>query len=204
MGLELLCRSVFALIFLVMSGQAWSAPWDQIEVTQATPVFRDRLKQAELVKDPDQAWGKYLGLLQSAESRNLVPQAGLDGFSVDARKFILEKMNGLVQEARAKSQADFLKRLEKEADSVFEKLSPEKRRASLLMLSCGASAPPPVHEGQPSIWHLADVLTWLRDSKRYMIDDDLFAMAKTNMQLNLAVAKRAADPSAQDAIAALV
>jgi predicted DNA-binding transcriptional regulator AlpA len=73
-----------------------------------------------------------------------------------------------------------------------------------LMLSCGASAPPPVHEGQPSIWHLADVLTWLRDSKRYVIDDDLIAMARTNMQLNLAVAQRAADPSAQDAIAALV
>ena len=73
-----------------------------------------------------------------------------------------------------------------------------------LMLSCGPSAPPPVHEGQPSIWHLADVLAWLRDSKRYAIADDLIAMAKTNMQLNLAVAQRAADPSAQDVIAALV
>ena len=73
-----------------------------------------------------------------------------------------------------------------------------------LMLTCGASAPPPVHEGQPSIWHLADVLTWLRDIKHYEIDDDLMAMTKATMQLNLAVAQRGVDHSVQNEIAALV
>ena len=87
---------------------------------------------------------------------------------------------------------------------IAEIVGRSRQNIRQLMVSCGASAPPPVHEGQPSIWHLADVLTWLRDSKRYVIDDDLIAMAKTNMQLNLAVAQRAADPSAQDVIAALV
>jgi hypothetical protein len=87
---------------------------------------------------------------------------------------------------------------------IAEIVGRSRQNIRQLMLSCGASAPAPVHEGQLSIWHLADVLTWLRDAKRYRIDDDLIAMTKTTMQLNLAVAERRMDPSVQDEIAALV
>ena len=87
---------------------------------------------------------------------------------------------------------------------IAEIVGRSRQNIRQLMLSCGASAPPPVHEGHPSIWHLAEVLAWLRDDKRYVIDDDLIAMAKTTRQLNLAVAQRGVDRSVQDELAAFV
>lgn len=53
-----------------------------------------------------------------------------------------------------------------------------------LLIACGRWGPAPVHEGSSSLWHLAPVLIWLRDQKRYRIEDDLLELATTNMQLN--------------------
>ena len=46
--------------------------------------------------------------------------------------------------------------------------------------------PPPVHEGTPTIWHLATVLDWLKSRGTYEIDNSLWEVAKTNRQFNLA------------------
>jgi len=54
-----------------------------------------------------------------------------------------------------------------------------------LVITNSPGFPLPVHEGKPSIWHLAKVLTWLKVNKNYPIDDALLEVAKTNMQLNL-------------------
>ncbi len=45
--------------------------------------------------------------------------------------------------------------------------------------------PLPVYEGTPSIWHLAEILIWLREVKMYSIDDSLLEVAKTTMNLNI-------------------
>jgi len=73
-----------------------------------------------------------------------------------------------------------------------------------LMLSSEPATPAPVHEGRPSIWHLAHVLAWLRREKHYRIGDDLMDLAETNMQLNVAVDLLNADPSAQREIDSLL
>lgn len=46
--------------------------------------------------------------------------------------------------------------------------------------------PPPVHEGTPTIWHLASVLDWLKTRGNHVIEDGLWEVAKANRQLNLA------------------
>ena len=69
-----------------------------------------------------------------------------------------------------------------------------------LMVNCGAAFPAPVHEGRPSIWHLAHVLTWLREEKHYQIQDDLLELARTTMQLNIAVDDQNSDRSVQKEI----
>jgi hypothetical protein len=55
-----------------------------------------------------------------------------------------------------------------------------------LMVKCESKSPLPVYEGTPSIWHLAEVLTWLKTEKSQPIDDLLLEVAKTNMNLNIA------------------
>lgn len=42
-----------------------------------------------------------------------------------------------------------------------------------LMLGHAATFPAPVHEGNPSLWHLASVLHWLRESQFRPIGDAL-------------------------------
>jgi predicted DNA-binding transcriptional regulator AlpA len=46
--------------------------------------------------------------------------------------------------------------------------------------------PPPVHDGKPSIWHLAKILKWMEKENKYPIEESLFDIAETNMQFNIA------------------
>lgn len=63
-----------------------------------------------------------------------------------------------------------------------------------LMLTHTTDFPPPVHEGNPSVWHLADILDWLNSKGGYQIDAHLLATAKSAKQINLARAARAIEP----------
>jgi hypothetical protein len=65
-------------------------------------------------------------------------------------------------------------------------------------------SPLPVYEGTPSIWHLAEILTWLREDKTYSIDDSLLEVAKINMEFNVARKWREIEPDLQENIRALV
>jgi len=73
-----------------------------------------------------------------------------------------------------------------------------------LILACDAPAPVPVHEGRPTIWRLAKVLTWLRDEKQYVVPPELMDVALATMQANLAVEARDADGDAQEELSALI
>jgi len=76
----------------------------------------------------------------------------------------------------------------------------------LLLLGAAATVPvpSPVHEGTSAIWHLALLLRWLRDEKRYRIADDLIELASIAMQVNVALDRRLAAAPECDAIAALL
>jgi len=72
------------------------------------------------------------------------------------------------------------------------------------LLLPNGSAPAPVHEGNPSLWHLALVLEWLRSNKSYAVSDDLLELARTTMQVNLAIQQRLIDASTRRDIERLV
>lgn len=55
-----------------------------------------------------------------------------------------------------------------------------------LMVSNVATFPAAVHEGTPSLWHLAMVLSWLKDDQKRPVDGALLEVAKTTMRLNIA------------------
>lgn len=54
-----------------------------------------------------------------------------------------------------------------------------------IMAQGGRSFPAPIHQGKASVWHLASVLSWLKEYKRYAIDAALLELAQTTMQCNL-------------------
>lgn len=55
-----------------------------------------------------------------------------------------------------------------------------------LMLSHIATFPAPVHEGSPSVWHLANVLAWLALQPQREVDPALMEVAEATMRLNIA------------------
>src|ERR1700722_573565 len=63
-----------------------------------------------------------------------------------------------------------------------------------LMLSHAADFPIPVHEGNPSVWHLSDVLTWLNTRGGYDIKPDVLEVARSTKQVNLAKEARELEP----------
>ncbi len=85
---------------------------------------------------------------------------------------------------------------------VADLLSVSRQNVRKLIFGRDAPAPKPIHEGRPTIWHLAKVLHWLRLEKDYTIDDELLALAETNMQVNLVVTQRDADAACQREILA--
>jgi hypothetical protein len=49
-----------------------------------------------------------------------------------------------------------------------------------------ATFPVAVHEGSPSVWHLASVLKWLGEQRDYQIDGCALEVAEINMKMNIA------------------
>jgi hypothetical protein len=45
--------------------------------------------------------------------------------------------------------------------------------------------PPPIHDGNQVIWHLAKVLPWFREKQNYSIPDNLIDISIKNMKLNI-------------------
>ncbi|MEI6329738.1 MAG: DNA-binding protein [Pseudanabaena sp. ELA645] len=73
-----------------------------------------------------------------------------------------------------------------------------------LLVKDQSKSPLPVYEGTPSIWHLADILIWLREEKTYSIDDSLLEIAKINMNFNVARSWQKVAPDLQANIRDLV
>ncbi|EKS70329.1 MULTISPECIES: helix-turn-helix transcriptional regulator [Burkholderiaceae] len=73
-----------------------------------------------------------------------------------------------------------------------------------LMLANPTNFPAPVHEGNPSVWHLSDILGWLNNRGDYRIDGDLLEVAKSAKQVNLAKEAREIEPQVTQELEALV
>ncbi|BAZ43303.1 prophage CP4-57 regulatory [Chondrocystis sp. NIES-4102] len=67
-----------------------------------------------------------------------------------------------------------------------------------------SQCPPAVYAGAQSIWHLADILTWLVEYKNCSINESLSEIAKTTMNLNLAKQFQMLDPDMQENFKTLV
>jgi len=87
---------------------------------------------------------------------------------------------------------------------VAELLGVSRQNVRKLVIDSPSSPPSPTHLGNPVLWHLADVLRWLREVKGYAVDDRLVEIAEVTRQVNLAIAGQAADRTAQREIAALL
>jgi predicted DNA-binding transcriptional regulator AlpA len=78
---------------------------------------------------------------------------------------------------------------------VAELLGFTRQNMQKIMVNSAARFPEPVHEGKPSIWHLANILIWLKNQESYPVVDNLIELAKTNMQLNIVKDMQYIEPS---------
>lgn len=54
-----------------------------------------------------------------------------------------------------------------------------------MMLAHATDFPAPVHEGSVTLWHLADILSWLQARPTGQVDDDMRQLACVARQINL-------------------
>jgi len=74
----------------------------------------------------------------------------------------------------------------------------------LMLAHSGGSFPPPVHEGSAAIWHLADVLGWLRANVDYAPDRAVMDVAQVAMHVNVAKEGRRLTQATDRELATLV
>jgi predicted DNA-binding transcriptional regulator AlpA len=87
---------------------------------------------------------------------------------------------------------------------VAQLLGCTRQNIRKLVITNEAKFPLPVYEGTPSIWHLSEILTWLREAKGYTIDASLLEIAKTNMDINIARSWQKLEPNFPANIKSLV
>lgn len=73
---------------------------------------------------------------------------------------------------------------------VAEIVGVSRQNMRKLMLANRESFPAPVHEGSASIWHLAEVLVWLKEKGSYMFERAVMETAQATLEVNLAKAAR--------------
>ena len=64
--------------------------------------------------------------------------------------------------------------------------------------------PNSTYSGGTTLWHLADLLTWLREKKRYPVSDELVDLAEVNRQINLFIESQHIKPAVQNEIRAVL
>jgi predicted DNA-binding transcriptional regulator AlpA len=69
---------------------------------------------------------------------------------------------------------------------VAEIIGVSRQNMRKLMLTHPGSFPTPVHEGSASIWHLADILTWLQARGSYSFASGVLDVARVALQVNIA------------------
>lgn len=69
---------------------------------------------------------------------------------------------------------------------VAEIVGVSRQNMRKLILAYPGNFPAPVHEGSASIWHLAEVLTWLEGKGGYVLDCGVVETARVTLEVNLA------------------
>jgi hypothetical protein len=87
---------------------------------------------------------------------------------------------------------------------IAEIIGCTRQNARNLILNNKPRSPLPVYEGTPSIWHLSEVLTWLKEDKTYPIDESLLEISSINMNFNIARNWQKIEPTLQENIKILV
>ena len=67
---------------------------------------------------------------------------------------------------------------------VAELLGFSRQNMRKLMLANRATFPPPVHDGNASIWHLTHIIDWFETYKTYNIEPALIDVADLALQIN--------------------
>ncbi len=87
---------------------------------------------------------------------------------------------------------------------VAEVVGVTRQNLRKLMLGYSANFPLPVHEGSATVWHLADLLEWLKTRVAYQVEPTTLAVAQATKQINLAKLALQIAPSTTQEVHALL
>lgn len=87
---------------------------------------------------------------------------------------------------------------------VADLLGCTRQNMRKLMINSGSAFPQPFHEGKPAIWHLANILLWLKEHRNYQMEETLIDIATINMQFNLVKELNHIEPEVQEHIRSLI
>lgn len=87
---------------------------------------------------------------------------------------------------------------------VAEVVGVSRQNLHKLMVSHKENFPLPIHDGSTAMWHLADMLDWLKDNVAYQLEPTTLDIAKTTRQINLAKQVLQLSPKLNQQVQALI
>jgi len=87
---------------------------------------------------------------------------------------------------------------------VADAIGVTRQNMRKLMLTNADTFPSPVHEGSTAIWHLAEVMDWLKAKGTYQLEQAVHEIAETTMQVNLTKEAQRLTPRAERELRTLV
>ena len=87
---------------------------------------------------------------------------------------------------------------------VAELLGCSRQNVRQLVFDGDRNPPLSTYSGGTTLWHLADLLTWLREKKRYPVSEELIDLAEVNRQVNLFIESQHIRPAVQCEIRAVL
>lgn len=87
---------------------------------------------------------------------------------------------------------------------IAQVINCSRQNVRKIMTGSDERIPMPMHEGNPSLWHLASVLEWMKQADCYAVDENVLSIAKLNMTLNATRSLHQIDESLQKEAESLV
>ncbi|MEL6552885.1 MAG: DNA-binding protein [Cyanobacteria bacterium J06621_11] len=163
------------------------------------------------LKNPDEDPSRYEAALEENDCTDALLGIGRKGLiSLDFSRESVSAYEAISSAIRAveKSIPD-AELIEMEPDfvgitDIAQLVNRSRQNIRKLVYADDSNCPDPIHGGNPALWHLCDILQWLRQEKAYEIDDEVIDVATSAKSINAMRAWSQIEPAARQQVEALI
>jgi hypothetical protein len=161
--------------------------------------------------EPDKEPSNYLDELQAKSSEEIsietVKKGSISFNFVRSASSVREAMLGAIEHVKKAIPKAVLVEVSPDLVGLTDAakaISCSRQNMRSLLVNSKTPIPQPIYEGTSSLWHLADLLAWLKAEKMYELDPAMYEVTIFAMELNAAIAWQKISPKRHEDLRAIL